>query len=211
LLSEAREKAPARTVGGGWNFIILRVKKGLFSSTASFINDLNEKLSSYGVVAVNWQIAAGESAVMLVILQTLFNSGISLVSVVGVIAVINILLISVFKRKREIGTLRSIGAADRFIRALFLGVNLTLSCGSGIAGVLAGSFFFQYINAMRIVISNDLLASLLGGGVLNIEFFPQSAAASVILAVVLGLGASIYPVEEAARMEPAAALRDSGA
>jgi ABC-type antimicrobial peptide transport system permease subunit len=212
FLSEAREKAPAQTVGGDWNFIILRLKKGLFSSTASFINDLNKKLSSYGVVAVNWQIAAGESAVMLIILQTLFNSGIGLVSIVGVIAVINILLISVFKRKREIGTLRSIGAADRFIRALFLGENLALSCISGIAGVLAGMLFLQYINSMRIVISNDLLASLLGGGgVLNIEFFPQSAAASLILAVVLGLGASVYPVEEAARMEPAAALRDSRA
>jgi ABC-type antimicrobial peptide transport system permease subunit len=208
FLSESREKEPAQTVGGDWNFIIVRLKKGIFSSTASFINDLNKKLSPYGVVAVNWQIAAGESAVMLIILQTLFNSGISLVSIVGVIAVINILLISVFKRKREIGTLRSIGAADRFIRSLFLGENLALSCVSGIVGVLAGILFFQYINSMRIVISNDLLASLLGGGVLNIEFFPQSAAASLTLAVVLGLGASIYPVEEAARMEPAAALRD---
>jgi ABC-type lipoprotein release transport system permease subunit len=211
FLSEAREKAPVQAASGDWNFIIVRLKKGFFSSTASFINDLNKKLSSYGVTAVNWQIAAGESAVMMIILQTLFNSGISLVSIVGMIAVINILLISVFKRKREIGTLRSIGAADRFIRSLFLGENLALSCVSGLAGVLAGILFFQYINAMRITISNDLLASLLGGGVLNIEFFPQSAAAALALAVVLGFGASIYPVEEAARMEPAAALRDSRA
>jgi ABC-type lipoprotein release transport system permease subunit len=208
FLSEAREKAPSQTVGGEWNFIIVRLKKGLFSFPASFINDLNKKLSSYGVTAVNWQIAAGESAVMLIILQTLFNSGISLVSIVGMIAVINILLISVFKRKREIGTLRSIGAADRFIRVLFWGENLALSCLSGLAGVLAGILFFQYINAMRITISNDLLASLLGGGVLNIEFFPQSAVAALALAVGLGFGASIYPVEEAARMEPAVALRD---
>ncbi|MDR0374392.1 MAG: FtsX-like permease family protein [Treponema sp.] len=208
FLSEAREKAPARDVGGEWNFIIVRLNKGLFSSTDSFINDLNKKLSPYGVVAVNWQIAAGESAVMLIILQTLFNSGISLVSIVGVIAVINILLISVFKRKREIGTLRSIGAADRFIRRLFWGENLALSCVSGLAGVLAGTLFFQWINSMRIAIPNALLVSLLGGDVLNIEFFPQSAVAALALAVILSFGASIYPVEEATRIEPAAALRD---
>jgi putative ABC transport system permease protein len=213
FLSESRGTMPVQTqtVGGEWNFIILRLKKGFFSSTASFINDLNKKLSPYGVVAVNWQIAAGESAVMLVILQTLFNSGISLVSIVGVIAVINILLISVFKRKREIGTLRSIGAADRFIRGIFLGENLALSCVSGLAGVLAGTLFFQLINAMYIVIPNTLIASLFGGAVLNIEFFPQSAVAAVILAVMLGFVSSMYPVEEAVRMEPAAALRNLGA
>jgi ABC-type lipoprotein release transport system permease subunit len=212
FLSESRrEETPVQTGGGDWNFIILRVQKKNLSSTGSFITALNKKLAAYGVVAVNWQIAAGQSATMMIILQTLFNSGISLVSIVGIIAVINILLISIFKRKREIGTIRSIGAADGFIRSLFFGENIVLSCASGLAGVVAGYFFFQLINSMHIAIPNSLVASLFGGVVLNIEFFPQSAAAALALAVILGFVSSIYPVEEAVRMEPAAALRNVGA
>jgi ABC-type lipoprotein release transport system permease subunit len=211
FLTASREAMPVQAVGGDWNFIIVRLQKRLFSSAAPFIAALNKKLAPYGAVAVHWQIAAGQSATMMIILQTLFNSGISLVSIVGIIAVINILLISIFKRKREIGTIRSIGAADGFIRSLFLGENFVLSCVSGIAGVVAGYLFFRIINAMYIAIPNTLIASLFGGAVLHIEFFPQSAAAAVVLAVILGLVSSMYPVEEAVRMEPAAAIRNLGA
>ncbi len=211
FLQEAQDDEPVADAGGGWNFIIMRLKKAPFRSADTFIADLNKQIAPYGAVAVNWQIAAGESATMLIILQALFNSGITLVSIVGVIAVINILLISILKRKREIGTLRSIGASDSFVRALFLGENFMLSLVSGAVGILSGAAFFALINSLRIPIPNQLIASLLGGHILHIEFFPQSAVLAAALAMVLGLVSSVYPVESAARMEPAAALRDMGA
>jgi ABC-type lipoprotein release transport system permease subunit len=195
---------------GSWNFIILKLKKRPFSSPGTFIASLNKKLAPYGVTAVNWQTAAGESASIMLILQALFNSGIALVSITGVMVIINVLLIAVFRRRRELGTLRALGASNAQIRKLILGENLVLAGGAGLAGVLGGILFFRVVNGLDIPISNSLIASLLGSPVLRIEFFPRSAFVSFALAVILGLLSSLYPAETAVRIEPAAAMRDNG-
>jgi ABC-type lipoprotein release transport system permease subunit len=191
--------------GGDWNFILLRLKKG--SSANAIISSLNKKLEPYGVSAVNWRIASGASAILTLLVQALFNSGIFIVSVVGVIAIINILLISVFRRVREIGTLRAIGASDFYIRSLIYSENMYIALASGFAGVCGGALFLQWINSLNIQISNDLLVAVLDRTALQIEFMPHIAFVSFTLAVFLVLAAGVYPVETAVRIEPETAVR----
>ncbi|GHV55583.1 ABC transporter permease [Spirochaetia bacterium] len=192
-------------IGGDWNFIILRLEKGV--SPAMVISSLNKKLSSFEVMAVGWRIAAGTSAILLLLIQSLFNAGVFLVSVAGIIAAVNILLISVFKRTGEIGTLRAIGAYDGYIRTLILGENMVLAFIAGAIGVLAGAWFLGAVNKMGVVIPNTLIASLLGGSVVNVTFLPSVALASLVIALGLGLAASLYPVETAVRIDPIVAVR----
>jgi ABC-type antimicrobial peptide transport system permease subunit len=193
------------TAGGGWNFIILRLEKGV--SPAALISSLNKKFASFDVVAVDWRIAAGNSAILLFLVQFLLNGGVFLVSVAGIIAAVNILLISLFKRTREIGTLRAIGAGDGYIRSLILGENLVLAAGAGFLGLLLGYCFIRLINAALIVIPNNLIASLLGGPVLRLSFIPRIALSSFALALALGLVTAVFPVEAAVRIDPVAAVR----
>jgi ABC-type lipoprotein release transport system permease subunit len=207
FLSESRAKAAETetVVGGDWNFILLRVKNG--ASPASVIASLNKKLAAYEVHAVDWRIAAGTSAILLLIMQSLFNIGVTLVSIAGIIVVINILLISVFRRTREIGTLRAIGASDNFIRFLVLGENCILACSAGIIGVAGGVWFLHLINKAAIRIPNALIASLLGGDILSVAFLPNIAAISFVIALVLGIVVSLYPVETAVRIAPIVAVQ----
>ena len=191
--------------GGDWNFIILRLDKGV--SSGAFIAALNKTLGAYGVRADGWRTAAGTSAILLLLIQSVFNGGVFLVSVAGILTAINILLISVFRRTREIGTLRAIGASDAYIRFLVLTENLVLSLIAGFAGLAGGLCFLRWINRMGIVISNDLIAALLGGPVLKVEALPHVAALSFAVAAALGFCASVYPVETAVRIEPIAAVR----
>ncbi|MDR0585266.1 MAG: FtsX-like permease family protein [Treponema sp.] len=205
-LSESASEGPEEDLAGGdWNFIIIRLKDGL--SSAAFIASLNEKLAAYGLVAVNWRIAAGGSAILMVLIRMLFNGGVFLVSVAGIITAINILLIAVFRRTREIGTLRAIGASDAYIRLLILGENFLIALAAGCAGVLGGFWFLWAVNRMGIVISNELIASMLGGAVLRVGFLPHVAILSFAAALILGIAASVYPVEIAVRIEPVAAVR----
>jgi len=192
-------------IGGDWNFIIIRLEDGVSSS--SIISSLNKKLESYGITAVDWRIAAGTSAILLLLLQALFNAGLFLVCVAGVITAINILLISVFRRTREIGTLRAIGASDSFIRFLVILENIILSVIAAFTGIIGGFLSLRWVNSLAYQIPNDLLSSLLGGSVLSLEFMPNVAVVSFILAVILGVIASIYPMEATVRIEPMAALR----
>jgi putative ABC transport system permease protein len=204
-LGSFSDDEPAPLFGGDWNFIILRLERDV--SAARVIASLNRKINPMGAAAVSWRIAAGNSAILLFLIQTFFNGGIVLMSVAGIIAAVNILLISVFKRTAEIGTLRAIGAGDGYIRFLVLGENLLLSCIAGLLGTLAGFWAVYAVNRAGVVIPNELIASLLGGPVLSLRIIPQVAAASFAVALLLGIAASVFPVETAVRIDPVVAVR----
>jgi len=74
----------------------------------------------------------------------LFNFGIFLVCAACVITVINILLISVFRRTSEIGTLRAIGASNIFISFIVIQENFILALIAAIAGITGGLFFIKF-------------------------------------------------------------------
>jgi ABC-type lipoprotein release transport system permease subunit len=206
LLGSGKDSpAPAEIQGGDWNFIIIRIAEG--ASASRVLDALNSRLLPYGAQAVGWRTAAGVSALLVLLIQSLFNAGIVLVSIAGIITIINLLLIAVFRRTREIGTMRAIGVSDGYIRMLILGENLALSFAAGLLGVVAGGILMYVINRMRITIANDLLASLFGGRVLTMEFLPGVAFVAFIVAVLVGVLASLYPVQTAVKIEPIVAVR----
>jgi len=191
--------------GGDWNFIIVRLKDNKYAST--FINILNSKLKAFGITAVNWRTSAGASAIYMLLIQSLFNIGIILISIAGAIAAINIHLISVFRRTREIGTLRTIGASNYYIRSLILTENIIIAVTAGVLGILCGIAFSRFIDGRNLNITNNLIISLLGSRVLHMNFMPNIAFFSFLAAIFLGFAASVYPLEAAVRIEPIAAVR----
>ncbi|MDR2470983.1 MAG: ABC transporter permease [Treponema sp.] len=197
--------AETENAGGDWNFILLRLGKGV--SPGRFIREFNKKLAPFNAHASGWRTAAGTSAIMMLLVQSFFNIGGFLVSAAGVIVVVNILLISVFRRTKEIGTLRAIGASDSYIRFLVMGENCFLAALAGITGVLGGMLFLFLINSFHVEIPNDLAASLLGGKILRVGFAPSVALVSFCVALLLGAAASVYPVETAVRIDPITAVR----
>lgn len=200
------KKAETAESGGDWNFIIIKVLPD--KNPVKLIKELNILLAPYGAEAVDWRIAAGISAILVLLLQALYNAGIAIVCVAGIIAIVNILLISVFRRTREIGTLRAIGAQDNYIRFLLIGENCSLGLIGGIMGIVFGFVIFTIINAINITIHNDLLASLLGGAVLHIDFYWGIAFVSILFSVVLSFLSLILPAEAAVRIDPVRAVRE---
>lgn len=112
--------------------------------------------------------------------------------VVGGIVIMNIMLMAVTERTREIGIRKSLGATRRDIRHQFLVEAIVLSTAGGIAGVVSGWMF-----AMLIAAVSPLPARV--------------TAWSVALAVGLGAGVGVlfgvYPAARAARLDPITALR----
>jgi ABC-type antimicrobial peptide transport system permease subunit len=192
--------------GGDWNFIILRLKNGM--SGGRVIKELNKALQAFGAVALNWRFAAGGSAILILLIQALFNIGAVLVGFAGVIAIINIMLIAVFRRTREIGSLRAIGASDFYIRSLILCENGIIGILAGFTGIIAGIIVLYAVNSMHIPLNNELIAGMLGGDVLEIDFSPFTVLLSFAAALVLSVCASIYPIETAVKIQPVAAMRN---
>jgi putative ABC transport system permease protein len=116
-------------------------------------------------------------------------AGVSLV--VGGIGIMNIMLVSVTERTREIGIRQAVGASPMDIRAQFLAEALVMSLVGGLIGVIAGvggSMVFNLVGAMRTVIiwSSVLLAF----------------ASAALVGVFFGY----YPANKAALLDPIQAL-----
>ena len=129
----------------------------------------------------------------------LFLTAIAAISlVVGGIGIMNIMLVSVTERTREIGLRKALGATDKDIRIQFLLEAVMLTAAGGFIGVFLGSSFSYIIS----IILTKYLA-------LNWQFiFPWSAAIiGIIVASGVGLVFGIYPASQAAKKSPMEALR----
>jgi putative ABC transport system permease protein len=112
--------------------------------------------------------------------------------VVGGIGIMNIMMVSVTERTREIGIRQSVGASPSDIRRQFLTEALLLSLVGGLLGVVAGvggSYLFSKFGGMRTVVAlNSVLLA-----------FGSSAA--------VGIFFGFYPANKAAQLDPIEALR----
>jgi putative ABC transport system permease protein len=117
-------------------------------------------------------------------------AGVSLI--VGGIGIMNIMLVSVTERTREIGIRKAVGAKRRDIMIQFLMEALALSLTGGLIGVLLG-----------VGISN-LLARLAGW---NTLISPESIGVSFLFAAAVGIIFGLYPARRAALQDTIVALR----
>ncbi len=128
-----------------------------------------------------------------------FLGGVGMVTLaLGAVGIINIMLVSVSERTREIGLRKAIGATSRSILFQFFLEGLILTGVSGLLGV-AGSALFMY-----------LLSSAIGEGIDGFDpprLVPWSAALAIVSLSVSGIIAGLYPAGKAAALEPVEALR----
>jgi putative ABC transport system permease protein len=143
-----------------------------------------ELYSNDSLIAAFAKVADAVSAGALVI------SAIALVA--AGVGIMNIMLVSVTERTKEIGVRKSIGARRVNILAQFLLESVTISLMGGLAGILLG------------VIAGDGLALALQAEVI----FPWDwAAIGLIVCTAIGVGFGFYPALRASRLDPIEALR----
>jgi putative ABC transport system permease protein len=129
----------------------------------------------------------------------IFLGGVGIVTLaLGAVGIINIMLVSVTERTREIGLLKAIGATKRSILAQFFWEGLLLTAVSGLIGIAvsAGGMW--------------VLQVLLTGKVPGFDpprLVPWSAALALVSLVLCGVVAGLYPASKAAAMDPIEALR----
>src|SRR2546423_2489058 len=131
---------------------------------------------------------AGISRILVIVLP-----GVVIVSlVIGGIVIMNIMLMAVAERTREIGLRKSLGARRRDVLRQFLAESTAIATVGPALGIVAGLGLTVLINAI-----SPLPASV--------------SPTSIILGVVMGAGvgvvAGVYPASRAARLDPIAALR----
>jgi len=142
-------------------------------------------------------------------MQIVLYVGIFMLGGIVLILTINSLVMSVFERTSEIGTMRAIGARRGFVQRLFIVETSALTLISGVAGMLAGFVLVAVLDHVPLKLTNQILVLLFGGTSLHPGISAWNALVSVLAALVLGLVAWIYPVRLALRIQPVRAIHAS--
>ena len=159
---------------------IMRVRRGLRpSEEADFALETAEQAISF------WN---NISRILFMALPML----VSISLVVGGIVIMNIMLVSVMERTREIGVRKALGARRRDILAQVLIESATLSTAGAAFGVLTGLGIAKLIAAVSIMPA---------------AVAPRWIALGVALGLTVGIVAGVYPAAQASKLDPVDALR----
>jgi putative ABC transport system permease protein len=111
---------------------------------------------------------------------------------VGGIGIMNIMLVSVTERTREIGIRMAVGARPADVLAQFLVEAMTLSTAGGVLGIGLGAAI------------SGLLAQKLGW---TFVIRPDIVVLAFVFSAVVGIGFGLYPARKASQLDPIEALR----
>jgi len=198
-------EAASKPDSGAWHFIFLRLKDG------TSVESMQQKINTYftdndiSARAFTWEKASGMES-FLTILRVGLNGAIAILAIVAIIIIMNTLVISVIDRTSEIGTMRALGAQKGFVFKLFTLETLTISIVFGLIGILLGSGIIGILNVLHIESENPFFLMMFGGPLLQTSLSVGAVSNSVLIILLVGFLASLYPVRVALKVQPIKAI-----
>jgi putative ABC transport system permease protein len=127
----------------------------------------------------------------------------SLALTVSSLGIINTLVMAILERRREIGILKALGAADRDVRGLFFAEAGAMGLVGGICGVVLGWLIGRALTfGTNVYLARQQLPSI------DLSSVPLwMVGAAIAFSFVVSLAAGIYPAARAAKLNPVEALR----
>lgn len=163
------------------------------ASEAINLMEIRHKVRGQGVILMESfsdQMSSITNVISTITVFIVFVAAISLL--VGGIGVMNIMLVSVTERTREIGIRKALGARTRSILAQFLFESAIITLLGGIIGIILGA-----LGAMAVCSAMDMQASISVETVIIASLFSSG----------VGIFFGIYPAKRAAKLSPIEALR----
>jgi putative ABC transport system permease protein len=165
---------------------VIAERHGFDPSLADAFNEFDTITESHliGVIFTSMDIFLGSVGVVTLAL--------------GAVGIINIMLVSVTERTREIGVMKAVGATRRSIVAQFFWEGLLLTAISGLIGI---AISWGFMGLLQSVLTDKI------PGFDPPRIVPWSAALALVTLTLCGIAAGLYPANKAAALDPIEALR----
>jgi putative ABC transport system permease protein len=185
--------------GQGQRYAALNVR----ASSPTAVAQIESSISHMGFAAFSLIDVARNLRTFFAIFDLFLGIFGSLALAVASLGIINTLVMAILERRREIGVLKALGAADRDVRQLFFAEAGVMGLAGGVFGVLLGWAIGRAIQFGTVVYLKRQ-----GMNPPNIWSVPWwLVLGAVAFAVLVSLASGIYPASRAARLDPVEALR----
>jgi putative ABC transport system permease protein len=169
----------------------------------SYVEALEASIKNMGFGAFSLLDASKSLRIFFSVFDLLLGIFGSLALAVATLGIINTLVMAILERRREIGVLKALGAADRDVKQLFF-------VEAGIMGLLGGIFgaFLGWLIGRALTFGTNFYLHRQNLPSVDISYVPWWLALfAIAFAILVSLGAGLYPASRAARLDPVQALR----
>ncbi len=177
----------------------------LINSNNATITDVSQAITNN----FDGQVTVISSTAVLSLLSTIFSTiqlflgGIAAISLlVAGIGIMNIMIVSLMERTREIGILKALGMKSRTVLSIFLGESAIIGLIGALAGILSGWLLAN-------VVSRLLGSGAFGGTGFKVTplLTPEVFVGALGFGIIISIAFALYPAWRASRLKPVDALR----
>ena len=136
------------------------------------------------------------------------------ISIIAIVGIVNTMMMSVFEKVREIGTLKAMGMTDSDVRGIFVIEGFIIGTAGGIIGMILGGLLVWYfvavgydITAMMGKNNENMMASLRLAGTIRAIWDIPSFFYAFFSSIIASMLASYYPAKKTTGMQAAECLR----
>ncbi len=176
---------------------------------ARFEPDLKMSLPGYNIY--DWIKMGEDTVVQTQSREKIFSIFLFFIAIIGLIGIINTMLISVYQKQREIGTMKALGMTDGEVQTLFVLEGFMIGFFGSLFGILCGIIICLYPALVGLDITSIFGTTNISGfnvlGIVKFKLDPGTIAGPFIVGVIFSALASYYPARKATRLEIADCLK----
>jgi ABC-type lipoprotein release transport system permease subunit len=168
------------------------------------------KLKEHGLKlkVVDWKEASGFVGQFVTVVRVVLITAVVIILLVALVIINNTLVIAVYNRVREIGTMRALGAQKSFVTAMFLAETGVIGIGGAIFGILLSSALLFWARHSGIPAPHEVVEFLFSGPRLYPTWHFQILLVTPMAILVIAVIASMYTASNAGAVRPSEAMAE---